>query len=596
MNALIKVGSRWCHGERTVEIDGPINAKYVQVRVMATGELISAAMHELRPVPQLTLQKRKDPSVVEQPEWERALALSKAFEPFLEQSHLPKKIARSLSQRWGMSVRQILRYRARYQRSQITTALVRSKGGRPKGLRCISVKVERVISHVIEKIYLRREGATQTEICERVRLICKRLHLRVGDKTVVRRIHDLDAYHAASRRQGVKAAKQRFAARPGKLLVLHPLQLVQIDHTLVDLLLVSQDDPNEIIGRPWLTLAIDVATRSVIGYYLSMHAPCSISVAMCLAHVMSPKLENSGGDVMWPMYGVPIGVLVDNGRDFRSAALERGCEQHGIELKWRPVKEPHYGGHIERLMGTFMNLVHTLPGTTFSNTKQRGDYPSEKRACFTLADFRDWLVEKICHHYHVSHHRTLGTAPNIAWERAFQLEDGSYALPEAPVDREDLCCDFFPFEYRRLQRTGVEFKRSRYYHSSLSPLIPKEPTVRVHYDRDNLSKVWIRTAANVLIEASAVAGAALKEGLKKNLSEAEKDRLDKLKHQGYENVDAIRHTAEKRRKEATKVRHKAPPQHKKTRKGVRDKAAADESKQPTVELNRTSVRAEVIEP
>ena len=34
---------------------------------------------------------------------------------------------------------------------------------------------------------------------------------------------------------------------------------------------------------------------------------------------------------------------------------------------WRPPGTPHFGGHIERLIGTQMGAVHLLPGTTFSN-------------------------------------------------------------------------------------------------------------------------------------------------------------------------------------------------------------------------------------
>jgi hypothetical protein len=35
-----------------------------------------------------------------------------------------------------------------------------------------------------------------------------------------------------------------------------------------------------------------------------------------------------------------------------------------IAIDHRPVRAPHYGGHIERLIGTMMGKVHLLPGTT----------------------------------------------------------------------------------------------------------------------------------------------------------------------------------------------------------------------------------------
>ena len=52
------------------------------------------------------------------------------------------------------------------------------------------------------------------------------------------------------------------------------------------------------------------------------------------------------------MRGIPERLHLDNAREFRSEALKRGCEQYGIAIDYRPVRTPHYGGHIERLIGT----------------------------------------------------------------------------------------------------------------------------------------------------------------------------------------------------------------------------------------------------
>jgi putative transposase len=68
--------------------------------------------------------------------------------------------------------------------------------------------------------------------------------------------------------------------------VKEPLQLMQMDHTLVDVVVVDEVD-REPIGRPWLTLAIDVATRAVPGFYLG--GPSATSVALCLAMAVLPK-------------------------------------------------------------------------------------------------------------------------------------------------------------------------------------------------------------------------------------------------------------------------------------------------------------------
>lgn len=66
------------------------------------------------------------------------------------------------------------------------------------------------------------------------------------------------------------------------------LEVVQIDYTPVDVIVV--DEAHRLpIGRPWLTLAIDVATRVVVGFYVSLEAPSSTSVALCLTQSVLPK-------------------------------------------------------------------------------------------------------------------------------------------------------------------------------------------------------------------------------------------------------------------------------------------------------------------
>ena len=93
--------------------------------------------------------------------------------------------------------------------------------------------------------------------------------------------------------------------------------------------------------------AIDVATRVIVGFYVSLEAPSSTSVALCLTQAVLPKeswLAQRGLDCSWPVWGLPRALHSDNGADFTAAALRRGCAMHGIELILRPLARPHFGG------------------------------------------------------------------------------------------------------------------------------------------------------------------------------------------------------------------------------------------------------------
>jgi putative transposase len=132
-----------------------------------------------------------------------------------------------------------------------------------------------------------------------------------------------------------------------------------------------------------------------------------------------PWLKSLGIDASWPMYGCPKIIRTDNAAEFRATPMARGCEQYGITIEHRPVGRPHWGGHIERYIGTLMGRVHLLPGTTFSNSKQKGEYDSEERAVMTLGALQEWLVHEISGRYHHTVHSGIGMTPAQAWTQGF---------------------------------------------------------------------------------------------------------------------------------------------------------------------------------
>jgi hypothetical protein len=102
----------------------------------------------------------------------------------------------------------------------------------------------------------------------------------------------------------------------------------------------------------------------------------------------------------WPVAGLPENIHVDNGADFRSRAFERACRDEGVKIIWRPRREPHFGGHIERLIGTQMGPIHLLPGSTSSNIQERREYDSKRHAALTLRELERYIALEIAGQYH----------------------------------------------------------------------------------------------------------------------------------------------------------------------------------------------------
>lgn len=523
---------------RVFRVDGLDSLTTVRAYDVVTGEALTLPLHQIEsPPPQ---RASKDPLIFPEDEWERGAKLAATFAPYLDMSRLPGAIRLGLSVELGITPRQVSRYFARFLGEPTASAMVRRPRGRRAGCKLLDPSVEFVIAHTHTKWYARREGISLEDLVARVRGLCRRLGLNPPNpKTIRRRALEAAGYRLDRSRNGAKAAKQRWEPRPGRLPQMRALELVQIDHTLVDLLVLS-DDRAQVLGRPWLTLAMDVGTRTVLGLYLTMSAPSAVSVARCIAHAVLPKRENEWRHELWPMHGLMSVVHVDNAKELKSLALKRGCQQHGIQIEWRPLGKAHYGAHIERLMGTLMRLVHGLPGTTFSNIQQRKDYPSDKRATMTLAELRVWLTLKICLRYHTRRHRSLGMAPQLCWERAWQgKQEGEFYSPRQPIHAATFRMDFLPLESRRLQRTGVQFERSRYWHPKLTPLITPNAQITLRYEPEDLSRIWILdTTTDTYIEAAAVQGRAVGEGVA-TITQVEHSRMEEMTESGFALCDEL---------------------------------------------------------
>jgi putative transposase len=231
-----------------------------------------------------------------------------------------------------------------------------------------------------------------------------------------------------------------------------------------------------------------------LGFYLSFDAPSATGVAMAIAQGVLPKaqwLARNTLDLAWPMHGLPHTLHLDNGAEFHSRALKRGCQQHGVRVNYRPPATPRFGGHIERLMGTLMTRVHALPGTTSSNVTASGDYPSEQKAILTLREFERIFALEILGPYHNEVHSVLGTTPAAAWADGVAAS-GGIGLPR---DLATFVLDFLPFEQRVVRREGVRLFNVTYFDGTLAPLLDSgERSCRVKYDPRDMSAVFVELA------------------------------------------------------------------------------------------------------
>ncbi|MCF7221601.1 DDE-type integrase/transposase/recombinase [Marilutibacter chinensis] len=357
--------------------------------------------------------------------WEMARTRAKAIREVADLRKGRSRAVEVAARKLDISPRQVWRLLTDYLRHRTVSEMARRVGGRALGTTVLDTEVERIIANRIDSDYLQRERSTVQALHELVAADCRAVGKKPPAKaTVKKRVDAIMGRDAMRRREGAKRAKYAFEPMPGHVEAVRPLERVEIDHTPMDVFARSDDPLCTYIGRPWLTVVIDVCTRCVLGIHIGFEPPSILSVSLCLTHAVSRKnpAEEFGVPLDWPMHGVPKEIWVDNGRDFQSMAFQRGCEEHGIQLSYRPVGSPHYGGTIERLIGTMVGQCHLLPGTTKNSVKAKGDYDPQKHATFTLSEVRRWFVDQLLGRYHLREHRMLRIPPQVAWDQAMKAQ------------------------------------------------------------------------------------------------------------------------------------------------------------------------------
>lgn len=227
------------------------------------------------------------------------------------------------AQQLGCSVPQAYVLLKRYRANPTLTGLLDRRPGPSVGLSRLDPQIDALIEAAIEKTYLSRQRMRQAELVREIRRQCHVLGCPPpGRKAIATRLGKRPRVQVLERREGRRAARQRFQPILGRLEAHNRLDLVQIDHTLVDVVVVDSI-ARAPIQRPWLTVAIDVHSRCVAGFHLSLESPSATSVALCISHAVLPKeswLAARNIEAAWPVNGLMRILHLDNAKEFRSEA------------------------------------------------------------------------------------------------------------------------------------------------------------------------------------------------------------------------------------------------------------------------------------
>lgn len=410
-----------------------------------------------------------------------------------------QQAALSLDDRYPPCPSTVQNWWRRYRRTKSVLTLVpyNKPSSGPKAKRRYQV-----FEDVIAKVYLSNQKLPKLAVAEAVfREIDLINHGKPADElirrparsTIYRWLENLQQDLVDRAREGAEAARIKYRAALGHVKVDGILERIEIDHTPLDLIVI--DGLTRLpLGRPWLTLAIDHYSRMVVGFYISFNPPSSYAVLQCLRSSILPKDEwlQRFPDIkgIWPVYGIPDLIAVDNGTELHSNAFEAACLEMGVQVLFCGSKTPQHKGAIERFFRTMnMGLIHRLPGTVFSCVDERGDYPAEEKAVIDMHGLVHLVTKWIVEIYSVTVHRGIQARPLDRW-----LEAANRRIIELPVYPQQLEVITGIPATRTLFHYGIELD-GLHYNSDLLQAIRRRSgenkPVRLKYYEDTVAHVHV---------------------------------------------------------------------------------------------------------
>lgn len=290
------------------------------------------------------------------------------------------------------------------------------------------------------------------------KLPCSRHFSRVANQ-------QLGAVALAAARGGIYAARNVKATVP--MQQEHRCQTFELDHTELPIWIVPTKYRIESV-RPYLTVALDRATRYPLAWVVTIGRPSASEVRACLVQAMSPRLAPDGKTIVG---GRPQRAVWDRGLEFLAESITQLCQRHEVIPYPLPAYTPEGKPHLERFWRFLKeDGLSSLPGYTDGPRSVSGK-PDTTGVLLGENEFvqilEDWFATYVCEHV-VS---TIGMTPLQAWQRDHTPVD---APPEQTLWRDLLVAD----KAAKVSKNGVRFKTHDFTAAELSRFIGRKLEIR----------------------------------------------------------------------------------------------------------------------
>jgi putative transposase len=288
-----------------------------------------------------------------------------------------------------------------------------------------------------------------------------------------------------------------------------PGQEFQVDSTIADVYLRSEDDPNDIIGRPVVYMVSDVYSHFIPGFYIGLEGPSWQGVAMAIENTAANKVDFcaqynvSITEEEWPSHYLPQIFFADRG-EMESKMADSIGKALGIKLKNAPPYRADLKGIIEQKFRIInVTLQPWMPGAVKKEYRKRGGPDYVLDAKLTLKDFTHMFIQMVLYHnnHHYMKHYPLDKAqtndhllpvPRDIWNWGIAHD---HFLKEVPIDIVRL--NVLPEAKVTASRQGIYYQRMYYSCEELEQqgwfIRGKSIETVIAFDRRCMDHVYVKT-------------------------------------------------------------------------------------------------------
>ncbi|KSV64109.1 hypothetical protein N182_36605 [Sinorhizobium sp. GL2] len=259
---------------------------------------------------------------------------------------------------------------------------------------------------------------------------------RIGDRTIQRRLHDLNDYERDALDSGRDYAEMRHMVALRQIRPDAPLEIVDVDYAVMNIVAI---DPELAIayGRPHILTFRDRHSGIVVGFSISFQPPSYESFFEGLQHMLFEKEVDPVSGSQYPWWGRPLKLGTDNAKHLIGLNIQAAAKELGMTtVAYRPARGWEKGAEEHLFHILDRSVTNRLPGATGHSVAERMKYDEEMQKAMpkmTLPQLRGFLTYYLAYIHHVKPTQGLGELATMQGIPEELWREGIKRAPDVPL-------------------------------------------------------------------------------------------------------------------------------------------------------------------